>query len=244
MTQSQLKQVERAARSNALWCEAMCRAHGTPGEFQEALWLNRRPSPRFYPNAITLVEGAPVAQLAQIRALLASSLPRPWAVKDSFCQLELGALSFQLLFEARWIWRDPEVAAPVSPATGPRWERLHDASALAQWEVAWVDGEVPGPPLFVPALLADPDIAVLAAYEKECIIAGGIAYRSEYGIDFSNVFAPPDQARAAWLSCAALAQATFPGLPLIGYESDNALTLAQQAGFEVLTALRVWLAPT
>jgi hypothetical protein len=30
-----------AAHNNALWCDAICRAHDRPGEFHEALWLTR-----------------------------------------------------------------------------------------------------------------------------------------------------------------------------------------------------------
>jgi len=41
----------RAARNNAEWCDAVCRAHGNPGEFHDGIWLNRKPVPRFYPNA-------------------------------------------------------------------------------------------------------------------------------------------------------------------------------------------------
>ena len=31
----------RAARNNAEWCDAVCRAHGNPGEFHDDIWLNR-----------------------------------------------------------------------------------------------------------------------------------------------------------------------------------------------------------
>ena len=69
---------EQAARNNAIWCDTVCRTHGTPGEFSDALWLNRHPMPRFYSNAVTLSDQqAAAAQLAHLRALvpcLASSL--------------------------------------------------------------------------------------------------------------------------------------------------------------------------
>ena len=34
----------RAARNNAQWCDAVCRAHGNPGEFHDDIWLNRHAS--------------------------------------------------------------------------------------------------------------------------------------------------------------------------------------------------------
>ena len=50
------EKIIRAARNNAELCDAVCRAHGNPGEFHEGMWLNRHQVPRFYPNAGTLAE--------------------------------------------------------------------------------------------------------------------------------------------------------------------------------------------
>ena len=58
------------ARNNALWCDAVCRAHGLPGEFLAGLWLNRRPVPRFYANAVTLSPKDPAGQRAWVEHLL------------------------------------------------------------------------------------------------------------------------------------------------------------------------------
>src|SRR5215471_9267661 len=82
-----------AARNNALWCDAVCRAHDRPGEFHDTLWLNRLGAPRFYPDAVTLsgVESAP-AQIETIATLVGSAREREWAIKDSFQSLELNSL--------------------------------------------------------------------------------------------------------------------------------------------------------
>ena len=89
-----------AARNNALWCDAVCRAYGRPGEFHDTLWLTRLGAPRFYPDAVTLSgsESAP-AQIEAIAALVGSTREREWAVKDSFQALELNSLGFEPLFE-------------------------------------------------------------------------------------------------------------------------------------------------
>jgi len=73
--------VERAARNNAVWCDTVCHAHGIPGGFHDALWFNRHPVPRFYPNAVTLTQGGTAAQLETIQALTATGLPGNWGVK-------------------------------------------------------------------------------------------------------------------------------------------------------------------
>lgn len=93
-----------AAHNNALWCDAVCRAHDRPGEFHDTLWLTRLGTPRFYPDAVTVagVEAAP-AQMEAIAALVGSTRQREWVVKDSFQSLDLNSLGFEPLFDAEWV---------------------------------------------------------------------------------------------------------------------------------------------
>jgi hypothetical protein len=99
---------EQAAKNNAIWCDTICRAHGSPGEFHNELWLNRYAVPRFYPNVVTLsAEDGTATQLTSIQTLAANGLSGGWGVKDSFCSLDLITLGFKPLFEARWLWRSP-----------------------------------------------------------------------------------------------------------------------------------------
>jgi hypothetical protein len=238
------RQVQQAARNNALWCDTVCRSHGVPGELHEFAWLNRHPVPRYYPNLITLSSQDQVsAQLARIQELIAGGLPGPWAVKDSFCELDLGARSFELLFNATWIWRSP--SKPMPQAHPIPWIRLLDETMLAKWEAAWNGGTInaPGQPprLFLPRLLADPDIAFIAAVRGGQIVAGAIANRSDQVVGLSNVFAPEGDPLTYWVGCVAAAMDSFPRLPLVGYERGAELALAQAAGFKQLSPLRVWI---
>lgn len=240
-----LSRVEQAARNNAIWCDTMCRAHGAAGEFHEALWLNRNPAPRFYPNVVTLIEQRDVAaQLAQIQAL-AATFPGQWAIKDSFAELDLAALACQLYFEATWIWRTPSTPLAKVDHQGVQWVRLQDAAQLTQWESAWSGNPIghsatPQPRLFLPALLADPNVAFIAAYQGSEIVAGAIANCTETVVGLSNLFALAADSVAFWAGCVATAHATFPGLPLVGYESGADLARAEAVGFEKLQSLRVW----
>lgn len=240
-------QVEQAALNNVLWCDTMCRAHGASGEFHEAVWLNRHPVPRFYPNLVTLTrQRHAAAQVAHVQALAASGLPGRWAVKDSFCELDLAAQSFQLLFEVAWLWRHPSTPRPESHVPGLQWVRLQDATTLALWEDAWSgnpagDSSTPLPRLFLPSLLADPNITFIAALQGSKIIAGAIANRTGPVVGLSNVFVPPEDRLSLWAGCVAAAMESFPGLPLVGYESGPELALAEAAGFEKLQNLRVWV---
>jgi hypothetical protein len=132
-----------AARNNALWCDAVCRAHGRPGEFHDTLWLTRLGTPRFYPDAVTVAgaEAAP-AQMEAIAALVGSTRQREWAVKDSFRSLDLDSLGFEPLFDAEWV-----------ALSGPPPDAKHDPSeyrstsvtskaGLIAWEQSWAGEEV------------------------------------------------------------------------------------------------------
>jgi hypothetical protein len=241
-----LSRVEQAARNNAIWCDSICRAHGVSGEFHEAVWLNRHPVPRFYPNLVTLThQRHAAAQLAYVQDLVASGLAGTWAVKDSFCELNLDALGFQLLFEATWLWQAPTAPIPNGRGHGNQWVRLQDESELAKWETAWIgaptgSSSIQPARIFLPALLSDPNIAFIAAYHGSQIVAGAIANRTGQVVGLSNIFTPSEESVSFWAGCVATANYNFPGLPLVGYEGGQELALAQAVGFEKLQNLRVW----
>jgi hypothetical protein len=166
MTHERAKQ---AAWNNAMWCDAICRSHGKPGEFLEGIWINRRETPRFYPNVVTLsdVEGT-AAQLERIRDLVDTGLPRKWGGKDSFSALDLVPLGFEVLFEATWMFRPASLPRPGDDLTEARWARVGGASELARWEAAWQGASAneratKQAPIFLPSLLMDSNVVVLAA---------------------------------------------------------------------------------
>ena len=238
--------VEKAAHNNAVWCDTVCRAHGIPGEFHDALWFNRHPVPRFYPNVVTLTQAGAVAQLAKIQALVAASLPSDWGVKDSFCSLDLTALGFQPLFEATWLWRSPSQPLPKHTAPGLRWTYIQSDPELTKWESAWRSDlsnnpSTSQPRLFLPAMLAKPGIVFIAAYQDQLLVAGAIANRTDDVVGLSNVFVPPDDAEVFWAGCVAMTQECFPGASVVSYERGPQLTIAQEIGFEMLQPLKVWI---
>ena len=126
--------------------------------------------------------------------------------------------------------------------------RLQNESELVKWEMAWSGGlaESSAPEqtcLFPSALLANPDIAFIAAYQGDKIISGAIANRTENVVGLSNVFALSEDRVLAWIGCVSTANKSFPGLPLVGYEGGSDLALTQTIGFQKLQTLRVWLYP-
>ena len=230
--------VAAAAVNNAAWCDAVCRAHGRPGEFTGALWLNRSEVPRFYPNVVTLTPEGAARQLDVLSSLV---LPGRWGVKDSFATLDLAPLGFTELFSARWFHFAPKRPVSTNPS-GARWVQVRDTAALASWEVAW-SGQPEGalPTVFRPGLLEDAGTTFLAAYHGDTLVAGAIAFRAEGVVSLSNTFFKPAETGALRAELLGQLLAAFPGEPLVGYEYGDELAAWGALGFEPLGPLRVWL---
>ncbi|NIX75528.1 hypothetical protein [Microvirga terricola] len=230
-----------AARNNALWCDAVCRAHGKPGEFHSAIWLNRHGTPPFYPDAVTLEPGDALGQVDRIADLIGQNGDRGFAVKDSFCALDLSPSGFKTLFEARWLFRDPLFA---KDATKNSLSIVKSEEELAAWEKAWA-----GPDshlllrLFDPLLLREPDIAFAFSVRDGVMMSGGILNRGAGVVGLSNIFAPPSENEGIRLELARLAAHVFPGCPLVGYERGEDLIASCGAGLTPIGDLRVWVRP-
>jgi hypothetical protein len=224
-----------AARNNALWCDAMARLHGAAGAFVTAAWINRQPAPRFYPNLVTL-DGAHEtrAHRAALDQLLRSPPPAGWAVKDSFAALDLGAMGFDLLFEAQWIHRPPGALAAAGA------QRVTSAAMLAAWAQAW--GETDASGLFPPALLQERDHAVIAALQDGAIVGGCVASRSDGVLGISNLFAPAADDGSVRAACLDAAMRFAPAAPLVGYERGDSLARMTELGFRAIGTLGIWQA--
>ena len=114
--------------------------------------------------------------------------------------------------------------------------------ALAEWESAWSSaaGDTSEERIFVPALLENEDIAVVAGYRDDHIVAGAIANRSDGVVGWSNFFAPAAEILDAAAASLATIGGVFSGLPIVGYEHGDDLRNAHALGFESLGPLRVW----
>jgi hypothetical protein len=259
--------IELAARNNARWCDAVCRANGAPGEFHGAIWLNRHAVPPFYSNAVTLTPGGAAEQLALIRELTQERLI--FSVKDSFAVLDLRPLGFEVLFAATWLWRTDNRRQTTDdglwkteghahtragglwsvvrgrPSSELAWSAVNNEAGLARWEAAWAGlhaGQlIPDHErIFRPALLAEPGVAFLTGVRQgETVAVAAVNLTGEVA-GLSNVFAPEEVAGEAWAGAVALAGELFPGWPLVGYEWGDDLARALSVGFEPIGELRVW----
>ena len=123
-----------------------------------------------------------------------------------------------------------------------RWEIVRDDLAQAEWESAWgrSAGDTSEDRIFLPSLLDDKDVAMVACYRDGHIVAGAIANRSDGVIGWSNFFAPAAEILDRAIESLATIAAIFPGSPIVGYEHGAELRNAHALGFESLGPLRVW----
>jgi len=224
-----------AAHNNAEWCDIVCRTHGIIGAFHPHLWASRRRTPPYYPDAVTLDADATGEHILQI----VDSATPGCSIKDSFARLNLLPAGFRILFEGDWILRGPEQPVRASESD-IRWRRVRDAGALTAWEAAWSGGEVVTE-LFRPALLDHAAVVVLAGYVRDRLVAGAILNRSGAAVGVSNLFTTLGDLGDAWPGCLAAVATAFPRLPIVGYESGDALVAAHENGFTSIGRLRIWI---
>jgi hypothetical protein len=218
----------------------MFRSHGLSGSVSDGLWTCRGRAPPFHSNAVTLEPEGAAAQAEAIGALRAS-IGRPFSVKDSFARLDLAPLGFRPLFDAEWVLREPaDPPAPASPS-GAEWRRAGTTAGLEAWEAAWRENGSPaGSRVFPPSLLGDPELALLAAFREDRIVAGCAAHRSAEAVGWSNYFASGDGAGALRTEAVGEAARFGPGLPVVGYERGEDLAPLLDLGFRPVGPLRVW----
>jgi hypothetical protein len=112
-----------------------------------------------------------------------------------------------------------------------------DPAGQEAWEEAWSAGETAGPErTFPPSLLRDPAIRFAWLRTGQEVVAGATLSRAAGAIGIGNVFGLADV-----VGLTRLAAATWPGLPLVGYEEPAAAETFLGAGFRELGPLRVWL---
>lgn len=235
-----------AAQNNALWCDATSRAHGGPGEFHDAYWINHGAVPPYTSKLITLSGAAQAAdQLAAIRALMRAEPDSYFSVKDAFQCLDLAPLGFGVLFHATWIQWAPGQPLPRDPAEQLEWSVVRGAEELLEWEGAWrgspANTAAEGTPRVFPArLLEEPGFHFLAGRRGGTAVASAALNRTGRVVGLSNVFSGVDNVGPLFPGSVRLAQTLYPETPIVGYERDAGLSAAEQAGFTRVADLTVW----
>ena len=231
----------KAAKNNADLCDCICRSHGVPGEFHGHMWANRRAVPPFYPNAVTLDGSKSIEQYEMIRELTNIGIPGRWAVKDSFETLDLTSEGFRELLSGQWIYLPDTPRIRESHHEAIRREKVKDATGLVNWERAWRGNTTEGKRIFLPSLLEDDRVTIVAVFRDDSIVAGCIGNRSDESVGISNIFLPNEKSQEFRASCVEAILDWSQGLPVVGYESGEDLMAMEALGFEPVGRLRVWI---
>jgi hypothetical protein len=236
-----MSMLQAAIRNNALWCDAVCAAQGSPGTFSSALWFHNRGTPPLYPDAITLTGPDSAADQTEAIAVLIRARTGDWAVKDSYAALDLSQLGFDVLFDAEWIGLERIETIKAAKESTLEWRQVADGSQLKRWVELWGAGNSKTPAIFADGLLRNRDIAFLLAIEGDVPRGGGVLNRHANAVGMSNLFAVEGDTKAIRSDLVSRARELFPGLPVVGYEHGGRLAEARQLGFAALGPLRVWL---
>jgi hypothetical protein len=231
---------EECVLDNVGWYRSIARAHGLPGAIEQGTWTCRATMPPYFSNAVTVTHVDVGAQRAHAQTL-ADEIPWPFTIKDSYAALDLAPLGFRVLFEAQWIRLEHDDAVPRDEPPA-RWLRLTTPDALERWEAAWrAAGSPATSPVFVPALLADESVVVLAADRDGEIAAGAIATRCTRVVGLSNFFAVGPDVDDLFATAVRAVRRIAPGAAVVGYESGEALERALRERFQPVGGLRIWL---
>ncbi|CAA9531911.1 MAG: Urea carboxylase [uncultured Thermoleophilia bacterium] len=217
-----------AVADNARWCDLVCRSHGLPTALGEDLWVAPEGAPRFYPDAVTLAPGMTA------EAVLGGIAARPGsAVKDSFADVDLGSHGFAVLFEARWLFREP---APYRDRPRLGWDAVATEDEFDRWVTA---ADLEG--ILRPELLGDATVRLLLARGEGPEAAGAVVHATDGVAGLSNVFAAGMDPDAVWPDLPAVVRQAAGDLPIVGYEHGDELRCALATGFAAIGALRVWV---
>ncbi|MBA7489876.1 hypothetical protein ES702_00410 [subsurface metagenome] len=209
-------------------------------------WHHPRETPPYTPNLVTLVPDQVDSHLYTI-STLRTTLNNSWAIKDSFATLDLETLGFKVLFEARWLWLDPNRSL-YNSASSIKWSRVRDEPDLERWEHKWrtyQDTDIPR--MFPSRLINLEDVSIIAGRddlsENSPIIAGFITCRSEGVIGISNLFGPSGREDEIRAGATKFVRDTEADSPIVDYEGvgSEELAAAERVGYEAVGPLRVWV---
>lgn len=217
--------VRMAARNNVDWYAMMWDVRGLRYH-RDAFGFRAIDPPPPYHGWVTLASlDAPIPNIVAPLAGMAG-----FGVKDAYAAHDLSGFGLTKLFEAQWIWHDPDATGDT---TG--WSQVTTQAELAVWEDAWRVTSPTGQRQFPNAMLARNDMRIWGRKADDGYDAGFIANLSSDCVGLSNCFGT--QMRAA---ATTLAAAFGAGLPLVGYEREEDLEAARSAGWDAIGPLAVW----
>ena len=225
-----------AANNNADWYQAMFACRGLRYERKTFAFVGKDQPPPYHSNLTILSPNRTDEILSELR-VVAETFQGVVGFKDSFCEFDLQASGFEILFTASWIWRPAQTASPASA-----WLKVEHPLQLEQWEAAWKQSGSPTDErMFPEALLGSPDISFLGKMEGGEIVAGCAANLSDKCIGISNLFSRSREEDLFQQASAAVASID-PCRPIVGYVAGHSREAACRAGYLTTGNLRIMVA--
>ncbi|MWV46978.1 hypothetical protein GRF59_25530 [Paenibacillus sp. HJL G12] len=217
--------IDIAVANNIIWCAMVCDIHGIVHTSTAHLWGVQSRAPEFYPDIITSERDA---TSEEVMAFIGSRSVA--SIKDSYANLDLFSYGFRILFEAEWIYHDPEINSEFFSSS---WHVITSEQDLSRWTAAnGLEGVIRQ------ALLQQENVKIFM-HETHDGISGFIASLGANAVGISNVFTTAEVSEGIWLDIVNSVAASFPGLPMVGYELNASAALL--SGWSSAGPLRVWL---
>jgi hypothetical protein len=222
--------LEKAARNNMEWCDAVALAHNVKTEQLDNIWFTLEPMPPFYPNLITTAAEAYEPSLIHD---LMRRFPESWSMKDGFNSFENDRDPFNRLFSAYWYgYASPK--APNNVKDFLKYQSVTDELELERWISAW--GETPeGKTIFNANFLTNQDVTFIYFSERKSISCGAILYDDGDVIGVSNLFGSKEEQQRLIRTV----QLVHPMRDIVGYGNEAEVTLLKPFGFQELGKLNI-----
>jgi len=217
-----------AVDESLAWYDALCALHGARCGIEDDTWVAYDRPPPLHSAAKTV---EPTTQ--PDRALTALDRFGQGSIADSFGRLDLTGAGLEVLFEARWIHREP----PESPSRRlpDGWSVVRTPALLASWTVLHDTTDV-----LIDGLLDRSGFRVLARQVDGRLVGGFVTHLCGGVVSVSNAWSDPAYP-LDWSAMVVAAAALHPGRALVGYEQGDDLRGALEAGFRDVGPQVVWV---
>jgi len=219
--------LDEGVLNNIAWCQIVCSAHGAVGISTENMWGLHSKAPMFYPEVITSNK---CATIGEVKSFIENG--KVSSIKDSYANLDLALLGFDVLFDAEWLVHEPVL--DFDPIL-TNWKVVKTEKNLKKWTDASGLGNV-----IKSELLKQHNVKIFIC-ETEDGVSGFIANLSAGVVGISNVFSVDYEEEKLWKDIPKVISKEFPKLSMVGYEHGSSLIVAKSSGWKAIGPLRIWI---
>lgn len=205
------------------------------------IWYCLQETPQLYSNLVTTSkEWKPDEIFRQIDENYQKEKWKEWSIKDSFACLNLTEFGFDKLFDAIWIYLEPNNFKPSLEKSNLCYEIIKNEDLLVRWKLAWDENIELGNKIFTAELLSNKKNFFIVGYEENKVVSGCFVNQTEDVLGISNFFAP-NQELVYWTDLVKFIFEINCKINIVGYERPNLTKQLREIGFEEIGNLRVWL---